>query len=73
MKQYAWVIKRDDGLYFRERVLFVKSLFLAEPFVNKKIAMNRIKNHECPHIMKNCKPVKVSAEEVENDTATRKT
>lgn len=60
----AWVIKRDDGVYYNHNYEnFVKALFLATAYSKHIDAKRMIKYCQ----LENCKPVKVRIEEVENE------
>lgn len=66
-KQYAYVIKRDDGLYFNHPCItdgftnkIYDNVYLA---YNKKCANDTIIDFE----LQNCKPVKICIEECEDE------
>ena len=58
----AWVIKRDDGLYYNyELDMFVRKISIDALCIRKYTAESFIRTND----FKNCKPVKVRIEEVE--------
>ena len=60
----AWVIKRDDGLYYNcSHEIFVKAIFIATPYLKYRDAERMIKHYQ----FDNCKPVKVQMEEIHNE------
>lgn len=66
MKEYAWVIQRDDGKYCLNTFAWCSKIFNACMFGNLKDVEMAIKQME----LQNCKPIKIEIKVVEDDQNT---